>query len=124
MAMQMQQAFDAQMLTKMVRLAQSVGAYDADNNWIDGTIKKSNIWGVIQAGNKFSQFDEGIALRNMDGGIRFTDYRSLYVTDRFALASTDKVLYKGKYYNILQQSDESEFGFHSYLLELSENFTL
>jgi hypothetical protein len=124
MAMQMQQAFDSQMLTKMVRVKQFVGHFDSTNDWIKGAVSYSNIWGVIQAGNKFSQFDEGIALRNMDGGDRFSDYRSLYVTERFALDNTDKVFYKGKYYNILQKSDESEFGFHSYLLELSENFKL
>jgi hypothetical protein len=122
MAMQMQQAFDSQMLTKMIKVEQFVGHFDDINNWIKGAVSYSNIWGVLQAGNKFSQFDEGISLRNMDGGDRFSDFRSLYVTDRFALKNTDKVFYKGKYYNILQQSDESEFGFHSYLLELSENF--
>jgi hypothetical protein len=124
MAMQMQQAFDAQMLTKMVRVKQFVGFFNSTNDWIKGSLSYSNIWGVIQTGNKFSQFDEGIALRKMDGGDRFSDYRSLHVTDRFALDNTDKVFYKGKHYNVLQQSDESEFGFHSYLLELSEEFTV
>ena len=122
MAMQMQRAFNARMLTKIAKYTQTVGAYDALNVWVDGAIVESFLYGVIKAGNKFSQFEEGIALHNEDGGIRFTDYRTLYITDKYSVELNDKVSYKGKYYNVLQKSDEEVYGFASYILEKSENW--
>ena len=121
--MNMRRAFNARMLTKMIRYSVSVGSYDANNDWIKGSTTKNNIYGVIIAGNKFSQFEEGEALHAEDGGRRFSDYKSLYVTDKFPIELDDKIEYKGSYYNILQRSDEAEYNFRSYLLEKTEDWT-
>ena len=123
MAMQMQRAFSARMLTKLTKYTQLTGSYDSLNKWIDGAIVEAVIYGVIKAGNKFSQFEEGLALHNEDGGIRHSDYRTLYITNKFSVALNDKISFKGKYYNVLQQSDEEVYGFNSYILEKSENWT-
>ena len=123
MAMQMQRAFNARMMSKMVRYSISDGTYDDNNVWVEGRKKKNNIFGVIQAGNKFSQFEEGIARHIEEGGERSTDYWSLYVLERYALNMSDKILFHGNYYNVLQQSDEREFGFRSYLTEKSERWS-
>lgn len=117
MAMQMQRAFNRKFLSKMKAVISSAGYYDADNIWVEGVPTEKVIWGVIQAGNKFSRFEEGIAMLNTDGGIRYSDYRSLYVTHKYSLEIQDKVEYLGILYNILQESDEVTYGFHSYLLE-------
>jgi len=123
MTMQMQRAFNSRMLTKMVRYSIPEGSYDANNNWVEAKPTKSFVFGVIKAGNKFSQFEEGIAMINEDGGIRNSDYRSLYITDKYPIVIGDKVGFKGKYYNILQESDEDVFGFNSFIIEKSENWT-
>jgi len=122
MAMQMQEAFDAQMLTAMTRYNIEEGSYDQNNHWVEGSKVSSEIYGVIKAGNKFSQFEEGEALRVEDGGSRFSDYRTLYVVDTYELNIGDKVGYAGKYFNILQRSDEEVYGFFSYILERSEEW--
>ena len=122
MAMQMQRAFNARMLTRVTRYKQLVGSYDELNVWVDGKVKTSTLNGVIKAGNKFSQFEEGMALHNEDGGNRISDYRTLYITDKYDLDIQDKIAFKGNYYNVLQQSDEEVYGFRSYLLEKSENW--
>lgn len=122
MAMQMQRAFNARMLTKLTKYTQLVGSYNELNTWVEGSLETSFIWGVIKAGNKFSQFEEGIALHNEDGGKRFSDYRTLYITDKFVVDLEDKIFYKGKYFNVLQQSDEDVYGFNSFILEKSENW--
>lgn len=116
-SMNMRGAFNNRMLSKMKRYAISDGAYDADNNWVQGSSTVSNIFGVIKAGNKFSQFDEGISKHLDEGGIRNSDYWSLYVIEKFALNMNDKVYFHGRFYNVLQQSDEQEYGFRSYLVE-------
>jgi hypothetical protein len=122
MPMNMKGAFNSRMTTKLIRLALAEGSYDDDNNWVQGTVTNSNIFGVFTSGNKFSQFDEGISIHNTDGGIRISDYRSLYMQGRFKLYIGDKVSYKGMYFNVLQKSDEDEFNFSSFLLEKSENW--
>jgi len=122
MAMQMQRAFNARMQTKMVRYSVSAGDYDDDNQWVEGTKEASVIYGVIQAGNKFSQFDEGEALHSEDGGARYSDFRTLYITDKYVVGLGDKIGFKGKFFNVLQRSDESVFGFYSVLLEKSEEW--
>ena len=122
MAMQMQRAFNARFLVPLTLYRVSPGSYDDDNNWIEGLVTKSTIYGRVVAGNKFSQFEEGIARIVEDGGTRFADYRGLYVTNKYSLETTDKIGYRGKYFNVLQHSDESPFGFNSYILEKSENW--
>lgn len=122
MTMQMQRAFNSKFLVPLTRYKVGAGSYDADNNWVGGTVTKSTIYGRVVAGNRFSQFEEGIARIVEDGGNRFSDYRGLYVTNKYSIDTTDKVGYMGMYFNVLQQSDESPFGFHSYILEKSENW--
>lgn len=123
MAMQMTRAFSARMMTPLVRYALSEGSYDENNQWVEGQNVASNIFGVWQSGNKFSQFEEGEALHSEDGGVRFSDFRSLYVKQKYVVNKGDKLKSKGIYYNVLQRSDESEFGFFSYLVEKSEEWT-
>ncbi len=122
MAMQMQRAFNSKMLTKLTKYTVGTGEYNDDNRWVEGSVTSSNIWGVIKTGNKFSQFEEGEALHSEDGGARYSDFRTLYVTKKFPVQKNDKIGYKGKYYNVLQRSDESEFGYYSVLLEKSEEW--
>lgn len=122
MTMKMQRAFNSKFLVPLIRYKVAEGTYDADNNWVEGMVTKSTIYGRVVAGNKFSQFEEGIAKIVEDGGTRFADYRGLYVTDKYSISPTDMIGYRGKYFNVLQQSDESPFGFESYILEKSENW--
>jgi len=122
MTMKMQRAFNSKFLVPLTRYKVNEGSYDADNNWIEGSVSKSTIYGRVVAGNKFSQFEEGIARIVEDGGTRFTDYRCLYVIEKYSVNPEDMIGYQGKYFNILQQSDESPFGFESYLLEKSEDW--
>jgi hypothetical protein len=118
----MQRAFNSKFLVKLTRYTVAEGSYDDDNNWVEGYVTKSTIYGRIIAGNKFSQFEEGIARIVEDGGTRFADYRGLYVTNKYSIEPNDKIGYAGKYFNVLQQSDEAPFGFNSYILEKSENW--
>lgn len=125
MAMQMQRAFNARMLTKLVLYSAPIpaGYYDSSNNWVVGDYTSKNVFGVIKAGNKFSQFDEGQAIRVEDGGQRVSDYRTLYITDKYPINLGDKVYFKGIYFNVLQRSDEETYGFFSVLLEKSKEWT-
>lgn len=123
MAMYMGQAFDASFLVSLTLYSQAAGSYNDDNDWISGGTTSSTVSGVVQAGNKFAQFEEGMAVHNEDGGTRTSDYRSLYILSSFNLELGDKLGYQGVYYNILQQSDESPFGFDSFLLEKSKNWS-
>lgn len=95
------------------------GAYDGENIWVEGRVTKKNIYGVIKSGNKFSQFEEGEAVHSEDGGTRFSQFKTLYVTDRFPIDRGDKVGYAGNFYNVLQRSEESVYGFFSVILEKS-----
>lgn len=119
MAMQMQRAFNSRMLTKVIKYSIAEGAYDSENVWVEGRVTKKNIYGVIKSGNKFSQFEEGEAVHNEDGGTRFSQYKTLYVTDRFPVERGDKIGYSGNYYNVLQRSEEAVYGFFSVILEKS-----
>lgn len=123
MAISMKRAFNARMLTSMTRYRKSQGVYNDDNDWVEGRITRKPFRGVIKSGNKFSELDKGIALKNMDGGSRFSDFISVSVVDEYELSKEDKVGYKGKYYNILQISDESTYGFFSYIAEKSKEWT-
>jgi hypothetical protein len=117
MAMNMRKAFSKHMLAPLTRFAKGPGRYNEYNEWIEGSTSESTIHGVWFAGNKFSQFDEGIALKPTQGGERYSDYRTLYISDRFILEIEDYIGFKGKYFKILQMSDEDVFGFRSFLLE-------
>ena len=119
MAMQMQRAFNSRMLTKLIKYRVAEGYYSDENIWVEGRTVKKNIFGVLKTGNKFSQFEEGEALHSEDGGVRYSQYKTLYVTDKFPIEKEDKVGYKGKYYNVLQRSEEEVYGFYSVVLELS-----
>ena len=123
MTMNMSRAFNSRMMTKLSRYFILPGAFNDDNDWIEGTKTKSSLFGVVLAGNKFSQFDEGISLHPEDGGARYSDYRSLYINDKYDLKVDDYIGFQGKYFRVLQQSDESVFGFKSFLLEKSEDWT-
>ncbi len=123
MAMQMQRAFNARFLVSLTTYIEAAGSYDDDNDWIPGSLTINPIKGRVTAGNKFSQFGKGLAIHNEDGGIRTSDYRTLYITDKYVLNIGNIVSYKGVYYNIVQQSDEEQFGFTSYLLEMSKNWS-
>ena len=118
----MQRAFNSRMLTKLSRYQVFKGSRNEFNEWVQGRVIKSKVFGVIKAGNKFSQFEEGEAVHTDDGGQRFSDYRTLYVTKKNAVNSGDKIGFKGKFYNVLQLSDEDEYGFWSYILEKSEDW--
>lgn len=122
MAMNMHRAFSHRMISPMVRHAISAGAYDVDNNWVPGGVVATTVRGVITAGNKFSQFEEGIALHAEDGGARFSNYRNLYIRNIYTLTKEDKIEFRGAFYNVLQESDEEVFGFYSWILEKSEDW--
>jgi len=123
MTMNMHRAFNSRMLAAMQLFTVSAGSYDANNNWVEGSLVESTLYGVITAGNKFSQFEEGIAIHAEDGGARYSNYRNLYIRNIYTLKKEDKILFRSKYYNVLQQSDEEVFGFHSWILEKSEDWT-
>lgn len=122
MAMQMKRAFNAKFLTKVYLYKVAKGTYDANNDWVEGRTTKSTIFGVIKAGNKFSQFEEGEAIHNEQGGIRTSNFRSLYVLNKYSLDINDKVGIAGEYYNVIQTSDELVYGFHSYTIEKSKGW--
>jgi hypothetical protein len=123
MAMQMQRAFNSKMLTTVVKYTIATSVYNSDNQIVEGQITASNLKVVNLAGNKFSQFEEGEAIHSEDGGYRFSDFRTIYMTDKYSLEMEDKIGYSGKFYNVLQRSDEKAFGFWSFLIERSEEWT-
>jgi len=120
----MGEAFDSEFLVDFTRHFSNSGTYGTDNDWVPGSFSTKPQKGRITAGNKFSQFEEGMAIHNEDGGKRISDYRSLYIkTTEYTIVIGDVIEYRGTYYNTLQQSDESQYGFDSFLLEKSENWT-
>ena len=119
----MARAFNSKMLTNVERYKMYPGFYNDENDWIEGRWIKSTIPAVIKTGNKFSQFEEGVALISMEGGERFADFRSLYVPAQHLIELADKVGYQGEYYNVLQMSDELTFSFRGYLLEKDKSWT-
>lgn len=123
MAMNMGRAFNAKMMTRLTKYSVGTGYYDDNNDWVSGDITSGTVFGVLKTGNKFSQMDEGEALQSEDGGTRYSDYKTLYVREQYEILMTDKIEFKGKYYNVLQRSDESLFGFYAVLLEKSKEWT-
>ena len=120
MTMNLRRAFNFRMQAPMTLTVIAEGSYDSSNNFIKGGAESTTIHGVIVAGNKFSQFDEGISLHSMDGGARYSNYRNLYVSDRYKVDVGNKITFRGAYYNVLQESDEQIFGFSSFILEKSD----
>ena len=123
MTMNMKRAFSSRMQAPMTLSTVSAGSYDDNNDYVPGARVASTIYGVIVAGNKFSQFDEGISLHSMDGGARYSNYRNLYVQERWTVNVGDKISFRGALYNVLQESDEQVFGFSSFILEKSDEET-
>ena len=123
MAMNMREAFDSEFLVVADLYKIGEGDYDTQNLWVPASATQSVIRARILSGNKFSQFEEGIARRVMDDGVRFSDYISVYVTTSFNVELEDKIGWNGKFYNILQKSDEAHFGFVSFLAEKSEDWS-
>ena len=123
MTMQMTEAFDAEMLTKLTKYTVSEGSYDENNDWVPGYKSLSTIYGVIISGNKFSQLEEGISVDAMPGGERLRDYISLSCIDKFKLDHGDMVSYKSKYYRVIQMNDEDTYGYREYLLEKDKNWS-
>lgn len=123
MTMQMTRAFNARMETTVTHHVLSNGSYDANNDWVEGGIVSSPIHGVLTTGNKFSQFDEGESHHSEDGGIRYSDYKTLYFRAIYDVNRSDKITNAGVHYNVLQRSNELVFGFYKVLLEESTEWT-
>lgn len=114
----MQKAFNRKMLVKMVRVVQLKGFYNADNDYVEGSTYKEVFYGVNIVGNRFAQFEEGIARDSTVGGERFSDYRTIHVSIKFPeMNMGDHVIFRGTTYNILQMSDEQHYNFSSYIIE-------
>lgn len=122
MTMQMTRAFHPKMMRRLTVYLVQEGYYDPDNVWVRGSTSKASIRGVLTTGNKYSESAKGVALQNEVGGKRFSEYKTLYVVNRFKLNVGDKVEHNGNFYNILQMSDESIWGFRGYLLEKSKGW--
>lgn len=120
--MNMSRAFNSKMLVKLIKYRVEEGYFNENNDWVEGATRKSIVRGVMISGNRFSQFEEGLARVSEDGGIRFSDYKTLHIPDRYDVKMEDKIFYKGKYFNVLQQSDETEFNFKGFILEKSEGW--
>ena len=123
MTMQMTEAFDADMLTRLTRHTISEGTYDSNNDWVPGYRSTRTIFGVIIAGNKFSQLQEGISVAAMPGGERLRDYLSMSCIEKYKLEHGDMVTYKSKHYRVIQMSDEDTYGYREYLLEKDKNWS-
>lgn len=123
MAMNMGRAFNAKMMVKLTHYYILEGEYDQNNNWVPGKAKAGYVWGVITSGNKFSQFEEGQAVINTESGIRNSNYKQLWVRDKYNLSLNDKVGSKGKFFNLLQYTDETLFGFQGFLVEEAKNWS-
>ena len=120
MTMNVKRAFDSRMMTKLTVYPIS-GVYNEYNDYVFEVGSPYTIRGVWYVGNRFAQFDEGIAVKNENGGARYSNYRTLYTKKN--LNVTSKVAFEGVYYNILQKSDEKIFGFTSYLVEEDKNWS-
>lgn len=120
--MDMSRAFNARMLRPIKLYTVAVGSYDAENVWQDGSEIVISLQARVTVGNKFSQFEEGISMTVEDGGTRSRDYILVYIKEDVAADVDDKIGWNGKYFNILQISDESHFGFKSMLAEKSKTW--
>lgn len=119
----MVRAFNAQFLVTLTLYTIGEGFYDEDNIFREGSITSSNIKGRLLAGNKFKQFSEGLSQIPTEGGDRVGDFWELYVTNSNKLTLKDKIGYEGSYFNVLQRSNLSHFGFNKYILERSTEWS-
>lgn len=119
MAMNMGRAFHPAMLVPMKVLSTSSGYYNDDNDYIEGSKTSRSIKGVMLKGNRFSQFDEGIARHSTKAGERFSDYRTLYVRSNMfgILTMDDHIVFRCLTYNVIQKGDMEHHGFTEYILE-------
>ncbi len=124
MTMSMRRAFNSRMEARIVRKVSTTGSYDADNVWMPGPLLPDEVfYGVITAGNKYSQLEEGISVKTTEGGERNPDWRMLYVKNRWPILELADIIYfRSTYYKILQHSDEDVFDFHSYIIEKLKNY--
>jgi len=124
MTMSMARAFNSRMESRIARLVFESGYYDSDNVWHEGVEQPQEIfYGVITAGNKYSQLEEGISVKTTEGGERNPDWRMLYVKNRWPILELADIIYfRSTYYKILQHSDEDVFDFHSYIIEKLKNY--
>ena len=120
MLMSMQRAFSSRIEYPMDLYIVSAGKYNEFNEWVEGRVTNRPIKGVITTGNKFSQFDEGIGLDSSDGGYRYSNYRQLYVLAKYGVKKTDRILFSNTYYTVIQESDESIWGYKSFIVEKSD----
>ena len=120
MTMNMRGAFSSHMMVQVTHVTVSKGSYGDKNVWIDGTRTQKKISAVLRSGNKFAQFDAGTAVRAQEGGVRYSDYKSLFVHDGFPMKVTDEIIFKGKTYHVIAMDDELHFGFQGFLLEASK----
>lgn len=122
MTMNMRRAFNGRMKTKMTHYSVTAGSYGANNDWVPGKNKAAYVFGVITSGNKFSQFEEGEAVRNLESGIRHSNYKQLWVEDKYGIGINDKVGFRGKFFNLIQHTDETVFGFQGFLIEEAKDW--
>ncbi len=122
MAMNMGRAFNAKFMTRITLYSIAQGRRNEVNDWIEGRTTSKYVRVVLSSGNKFSQFDEGVSIKNMEGGIRTSDYRQIYVKAHYGVKIGDKFGHKGEYYHILQNSDEEVFGFDGFMIEKAKGW--
>ena len=122
MAMNMRRAFSSKFLTSLTWYVVGKGYYDINNDWIKGTSSETVVRGVMRPMTDLSNMGEGIQLYSEDGGARYGDFMTLYVTANYQIEVGDKLGYKGKYYNILEKGDKDNFGYLSYTMEHSKEW--
>jgi len=102
------------MLTDMTKVEFIGAGYDENNSWQDGREIKSTIKGVVRP----AKTGQSIVLES--GGVRYSDWYKLHITDRYSLKVSDKIEHKGVRYNILELANQQEYGFQGAILEKSE----
>lgn len=119
MAMSMVKAFNPRMMTKLVGYRFGQGHFDSLNNYVQGALEEYHFSARILSGNRFSQFDEGVALQTTPSGNRVSKFLSVYIPMVYGdITIGDKFKHNGEYYNILGMLDESVYSFRGFLCEL------
>lgn len=117
MTMSLRRAFNRRMFSRVTLYSISKGSYNELNEWIEGSVSSKYAHVVLSSGNKFSQFDEGTSVSNMDSGLRIADYRQVYIRVKAGAKIGDKFGHQGEFYNILQNTNEEVYGFHGFMIE-------